>query len=306
MENKQKSLLFEQMPIPKAVFTLAVPTILSSLVMVLYNLADTWFVGMLNDPIQNAAVTLASPVLLAFNAVNNLFGVGTSSTSSGQERRRNRTPQFGIWVLGICLQRPALFPAVYSIPHTASFCVRCLCRKLRSYRGLLILDCNVWSGTVHSERCACLSCPHRGRFHARQHRHYERLPAQYRAGPDFYPSVGAQYGGCRRGTCYLYFQLFCLPVFLCAVIYKKEIHVCLPSPKNGCSKTRYCIWHLCRWHSCFNSKSFKRNRNDCNEQFCLCLRLGRSRCHRHCLQNQYDSDAGGYGIFAGHHAAYQL
>ena len=79
MKNQEKALLFEQTPIPKAVFTLAVPTILSSLVMVLYNLADTWFVGLLNDPIQNAAVTLASPVLLAFNAVNNLFGVGTSS-----------------------------------------------------------------------------------------------------------------------------------------------------------------------------------------------------------------------------------
>ena len=70
------------MPIPKAVMTLAVPTILSSLVMVLYNIADTYFVGMLNDPIQNAAVTLAAPVLLAFNAVNNLFGVGTSSMMS--------------------------------------------------------------------------------------------------------------------------------------------------------------------------------------------------------------------------------
>ena len=70
------------MPIPKAVAKLAVPTILSSLVMVLYNLADTYFVGMLNDPLQNAAVTLAAPVLLAFNAVNNLFGVGTSSMMS--------------------------------------------------------------------------------------------------------------------------------------------------------------------------------------------------------------------------------
>lgn len=47
--------------------------------MVLYNLADTYFVGMINDPIQNAAVTLAGPLLMAFNAVNNLFGVGTSS-----------------------------------------------------------------------------------------------------------------------------------------------------------------------------------------------------------------------------------
>ena len=50
--------------------------------MVLYNLADTYFVGMCNDPIQNAAVTLAAPVLLAFNAVNNLFGVGSSSMMS--------------------------------------------------------------------------------------------------------------------------------------------------------------------------------------------------------------------------------
>ena len=82
MENTEKTELFEKTPIPKAVMTLAIPTILSSLVMVIYNLADTYFVGMLNDPVQNAAVTLAAPVLLAFNAVNNLFGVGSSSMMS--------------------------------------------------------------------------------------------------------------------------------------------------------------------------------------------------------------------------------
>lgn len=82
MEHVQKSALFETMPIPRAVLALSVPTVLSSLVMVLYNLADTYFVGMMNDPVQNAAVTLAAPVLLAFNAVNNLFGVGTSSMMS--------------------------------------------------------------------------------------------------------------------------------------------------------------------------------------------------------------------------------
>ena len=64
MENTEKTQLFEKTAIPKAVMTLAVPTILSSLVMVIYNLADTYFVGMLNDPVQNAAVTLAAPVLL--------------------------------------------------------------------------------------------------------------------------------------------------------------------------------------------------------------------------------------------------
>ena len=82
MQDSKKVYLFEEMPLSRAIMTLSIPTILSSLVMVLYNLADTYFVGMLNDPIQNAAVTLAAPVLLAFNAVNNLFGVGTSSMMS--------------------------------------------------------------------------------------------------------------------------------------------------------------------------------------------------------------------------------
>ncbi len=82
MEDKQKTQLFESTPVPRAVMTLAIPTVLSSLVMVLYNLADTYFVGILNDPVQTAAVTLAGPVLLAFNAVNNLFGVGSSSMMS--------------------------------------------------------------------------------------------------------------------------------------------------------------------------------------------------------------------------------
>ena len=77
MQDEQKIRLFEQVAVPRAVMKLAVPTVLSSLVMVLYNLADTLFVGMLNDPVENAGVTLAAPVLLAFNAINNLFGVGS-------------------------------------------------------------------------------------------------------------------------------------------------------------------------------------------------------------------------------------
>ena len=82
MAGNDKAQLFERTPVPKAVLTLAIPTVLSSLVMVIYNLADTYFVGMLNNPFENAGVTLAAPVLLAFNAVNNLFGVGSSSMMS--------------------------------------------------------------------------------------------------------------------------------------------------------------------------------------------------------------------------------
>lgn len=82
MKSDSKEYLFEAMPIPRAVAQMSIPMVLSSLVMVFYNLADTYFVGMLNNPVQNAAVTLAYPVLLAFNAVTNLFGVGSSSMMS--------------------------------------------------------------------------------------------------------------------------------------------------------------------------------------------------------------------------------
>lgn len=81
-QENSKTFLFESMPIPRAVAQLSIPMVVTSLVMVIYNLADTFFVGMLNDPVQNAAVTLVYPVMLAFNAVNNLFGVGTSSMMS--------------------------------------------------------------------------------------------------------------------------------------------------------------------------------------------------------------------------------
>ncbi len=107
MKNAVKTDLFETMPIPKAVASLSVPTILSSLVMVLYSLADTYFVGMLGNAVQNAAVTLAAPVLLAFNAVNNLFGVGSSSMMSRALGRKDldtvrRSCSFGFYCALFC------------------------------------------------------------------------------------------------------------------------------------------------------------------------------------------------------------
>ena len=80
MDNKKE--LFETMPLNKALLKLVIPNIVGSLVMILYNLADTYFVGLLNDPVQTSAVTLIGVLLLLFNAVNNLFGVGCSSLMS--------------------------------------------------------------------------------------------------------------------------------------------------------------------------------------------------------------------------------
>lgn len=120
IKTDKRTRLFESAPIPRAVVALCVPTIISSLVMVLYNLADTYFVGILNDPVQNAAVTLAGPVLLAFNAVNNLFGVGSSSMMSRALGRKDydtvyRSSAFGFYCALLC---GVIFSAACTIGKT--------------------------------------------------------------------------------------------------------------------------------------------------------------------------------------------
>ncbi len=120
MEDAQKTELFESMPIPRAVMKLAIPTVLSSLVMVLYNLADTYFVGMLNNAVENAAVTLAAPLLLAFNAVNNLFGVGSSSMMSRSLGKKDyetvyRSAAFGFYC---SIFAGLLFSIAYTVLQT--------------------------------------------------------------------------------------------------------------------------------------------------------------------------------------------
>ncbi|MBP3319486.1 MAG: MATE family efflux transporter, partial [Ruminiclostridium sp.] len=119
-EDQAKIELFETRPLPSAIATMAIPMVMSSLVMVLYSLADTYFVSLLNSSIQNAAVTLASPVLLAFNAVNNLFGVGASSMMSRAMGLRDyetvrRTSVFSFYC---ALASGLLFSLLCTVFHT--------------------------------------------------------------------------------------------------------------------------------------------------------------------------------------------
>ena len=67
------------MPVKRAVVHQIVPAIASQMIMVVYNLADTFFVGLLNSPAQTAAVTIAAPSSVFLTAVSNLFGVGAAS-----------------------------------------------------------------------------------------------------------------------------------------------------------------------------------------------------------------------------------
>ena len=71
--------LFQTEKIHKAVLTLVWPTIISQLMMVLYNMSDSFWIGQLNDPAQMAAATICMPAFLCVLGISNIFGIGGAS-----------------------------------------------------------------------------------------------------------------------------------------------------------------------------------------------------------------------------------
>ncbi len=114
--NRNKE-LFEDAPVAKAVTVMAVPTIITMLVVVIYNMADTFFIGQTRDAMQVAAVSLATPVFMVFMALGNLFGIGGSSAISRAlgEGRMDRAKHISAFCcygsLGLGVVMAALFLA---------------------------------------------------------------------------------------------------------------------------------------------------------------------------------------------------
>ncbi len=102
MKASYEKAVFETMPVPRAVMTLAVPTIISQIVTMIYNLGDTFFVGQIGNPSMVAAVTVVSPWFNLLTALGNLFGIGASSLISRQmgagEREKSKyVSAFSFW-----------------------------------------------------------------------------------------------------------------------------------------------------------------------------------------------------------------
>ncbi|MBQ3652945.1 MAG: MATE family efflux transporter [Synergistaceae bacterium] len=68
--------IFETWPIPKALTELALPMIFGQLIILIYNLADTFFIGRTNNPLMVAGVSLLLPVFNISITFANLFGIG--------------------------------------------------------------------------------------------------------------------------------------------------------------------------------------------------------------------------------------
>lgn len=80
MTQAERIDIFENLPVKKAVMKQVVPAIASQIIMLIYNLADTYFVGRLNDPKETAGMTAVASSIVIITAISNLFGVGGAST----------------------------------------------------------------------------------------------------------------------------------------------------------------------------------------------------------------------------------
>lgn len=68
--------IFETWPIPRALTELALPMIFGQLIILIYNLADTFFIGRTNNPLMVAGVSLLLPVFNISITFSHLFGIG--------------------------------------------------------------------------------------------------------------------------------------------------------------------------------------------------------------------------------------
>lgn len=77
-EDRRIYTLSREEPV-RAVVKMGVPLIAGMMIMALYNLVDTYFIGLMRDDYQLAAVNLAYPVMMVSVAISNMIGTGASS-----------------------------------------------------------------------------------------------------------------------------------------------------------------------------------------------------------------------------------
>lgn len=94
--------IFRDAPVPKAVITNVVPSIVSMIMVLIYNLADTFFIGQTRDAYMVAAISVATPAFLLFMAIGMLFGIGGTSLISrslgeGRVEKAKTASAFCFW-----------------------------------------------------------------------------------------------------------------------------------------------------------------------------------------------------------------
>lgn len=115
MEENKAMESFHTMSVHRAVFRNALPAMAAMLMVLIYNLADTFFIGQTHDPLLVAAVSLATPVFLIFMSVGTIFGIGGTSVISramgeGRPEYARKVCAFCMWsCVAVGLVMTALF-----------------------------------------------------------------------------------------------------------------------------------------------------------------------------------------------------
>ena len=105
--------VFERMSIPRALAKMALPAIIGQLIVLIYTMADTFFIGRTNDPFMVAGVSLLLPMFNISIPISSLFGIGGGTLISrllgaGEEKAAGRVSAFSFWA---CVVTAAAFSA---------------------------------------------------------------------------------------------------------------------------------------------------------------------------------------------------
>ena len=106
IQKNEKIEIFEKKPILQALAIMAVPTIISQLITLIYNIADLWFIGRTDNPYMVAATSLVATIFLMATAVANIFGVGGGNLvvrliGSGQENEAKKVASWSLAIAGV-------------------------------------------------------------------------------------------------------------------------------------------------------------------------------------------------------------
>lgn len=162
--NEEKSLeIFRKAPVPQAVFKNALPAMAAMLMVLVYNLADTYFIGQTGDALQVAAVSIATPVFLIFMAIGTVFGIGGTSVISralgeGKYEYAKKVCSFCMWscvFIGCGLSAlflifmDSIVSMVGASPDTFEYTKTYL--TIVAYSGPFVLISNCYTNVIRAE-----------------------------------------------------------------------------------------------------------------------------------------------------------
>lgn len=153
----------DNMPVSKVVLTNAIPAMLAMVMVLVYNMADLFFIGQTGDDLQVAAISMATPLFLLFLSLGNVFGLGGASLlsrniGSGNQENVGKIASLCFWssiFVGIGISLIVYF---YAVPIVTSMGASedildmvCSYVQILSYSGVFLLITCCYSALVRAE-----------------------------------------------------------------------------------------------------------------------------------------------------------